>query len=171
MKTYLKFLFVLVAFTAMFSSCKKTTDTSILEGHKWVLSTASETYSDSGSISHNLNPTNPLCQTSAYTEFHDYTANDPLRLQYTYSTTNCAGAITTPSVALSSWNIDPDNTVLYIGGNLNDGTGGNWFTIVTLTSSSLVYSNVFQSSIGSSGPPNFTPIYHTVTDTYTMTVK
>jgi hypothetical protein len=167
---HLKLLFVFAVAVALFSSCKKTTDLSILMGHKWVLSSVKATYSDS-TVSHNLMPANPICQTTSYTEFHDYTSSNPLRLAYTYATTNCQGQIGSPSVGLTSWSIDPDNTVLYLNGNTSNGNGGTWYNIQTLSSSSMVLTIIFQNQIGFTGGVNPQPIYDTETDTYTWSVK
>ena len=171
MNKSLKFLFVLALIAAMFSSCKKkTTDLSILTGHKWVLSTARETFSDS-TVSHNLMSVDTICQNTSYTEFHDYNTNNPLRFEYTYATTNCSGQYVMPDLGVQSWDIDPDNTALYVGGNTTNGQGGTWYTLQSLTSSSMVLTQVYQSQIGNTGFPGFTPIYHTVTDTWTFSVK
>ena len=167
---HLKFILVFAVTVALFSSCKKTTDLSILTGHKWVLNSVRATYSDS-TVSHNLMPTDTICQSTSYTEFHDYAANSTLRLSYTYATTNCAGQIGSPMVGLTSWSIDPDNTVLYLNGNTSNGNGGTWYNIQTLSSSKMVLTIIFQNQIGNTGAPTFAPIYDTETDTYTWNTK
>jgi hypothetical protein len=175
-QTQMKSLKVLLAFVlvvSVLSSCKKaaTTDTSILTSHKWALSTAAETYSDSGAVSHNLLYTSATCTSSSYTEFHDYATNSTLRLAYDYSNSQCPGYYM-PNVGVTSWNIDPDNTILYLNGSTTDGSGGNWYTIVTLNNSTIVLTQVNQIFIDYVGTyPNVTPVYHTVTDTYTYTAK
>jgi predicted nucleic-acid-binding Zn-ribbon protein len=169
----LRFLIAFVAVVTMLSSCKKAavTDVSILTSHKWSYTSATETYSDSGAITHNLFYTNSTCTQTGYTEFHDYATNSALRLAYSYNTSQCPGYYM-PSVGISSWNIDPDNTILYLNGNTSDGTGGSWYTIKTLNNSSIVLTNVYQTIIGYTGQyPNQTPVYHTITDTYTYTAQ
>src|SRR5580704_17091916 len=110
MNAKIKLLVAIVALMAMISSCKKKTDLSILTGHKWSLTSGKETYSDSGSLSHNLLTPDTVCQSSSYTEFHDCATNSPSRLAYTYMTTNCPGQIFMRDLGISSWNNDPDNT-------------------------------------------------------------
>lgn len=174
MKKTLRLLVAIIAVVATLSSCKKTTDISILTGHKWSLTTAAETYSDSAGVSHNLLST--TCVATGYTEFHDYAAinttntSNPMRLAYNYNTSTCPGYFM-PNIGISSWNIDPDNTALYLNGNLTDGTGGNWNTITTLNSSTLVLTYVYQRQIGNTGAPNFNPIYDTRTQTFTYNAK
>lgn len=155
----------MVAVAAMFSSCKKSTDTSILEGHKWVLKTATETYSDSGAISHNLLAGDTLCPTTRYTEFHGPETNAVLKLAYTYITATCS-PYSFPDVGLTTWDIDPDNTVLYLDGNVNNGgEGGIWYTITSISSSQLVLTIVNQRVIGQSNTGG--NIYDVATDTWT----
>jgi hypothetical protein len=171
MTKHLKSLLVIAAVIALFSSCKKTTDFSIITGHKWVLSTVAETYSDSAGVSHNLMPANPVCQSSSYTEFQGNGTNSVLKLAYTYSTTNCPGQYMMPSLGITSWDIDPDNTVLYLNGSNTNGTGGVWYNIQSIGGSSMVLTRVFQNQIGTTGGLHPAPIYDTVTDTWTYTVK
>ena len=173
MSKNLRFLVAFVAVVTLLTSCKKATvtDVSILTSHKWTLSSNVETYSDSGAISHNLMPTKPTCTSTGYTEFHDYATNSSLRLAYSYNTSQCPG-YSKPSLGITSWNIDPDNTVLYLDGNTTDGAGGNWYTIATLNNSTIVLTTVAQTIIGYTGSyPNQTPVYHTVTDTWTFNAQ
>jgi hypothetical protein len=167
----LRFLFAIVTIVALLSSCKKTTDLSLLTGHKWSLTAHTRTYSDSIGVSHNLIQTNVACQNKGYTEFHDYGTNSSLRLAYTYQTSTCPG-YSLPAVGVSSWNIDPDNTVLYLNGSITDGTGGMWFTIASISGSSLVLTTLDQRVIGSTGtPPNQTLVYDSVTETWTYSAQ
>ncbi len=166
-----KSLLVIVALIAMASSCKKATDLSNLTSHKWTISTAAETYSDSAGISHNLLGVDTPCQHSSYTEYHTQAANSPLKLAYSYGSTNCP-AYYMPSLGISSWDIDPDQTVLYLNGNTTDGTGGTWYTIQTLSASSMVLTQVASTIAAYTGTyPNRVPVYHVVTDTWTYSVK
>jgi hypothetical protein len=167
MKNSLKLLLVITVVAALFSSCKKSpSDTSILEGHKWVLSTAAETYSDSAGISHNLLAGDTGCQPTSYMEFENNATNSVVKLYYTYITDNCTGQYSTPNVDIHSWNIDPNNTVLYLEGQ-QDGSGQTPFNIQTLTSSSMVLTTANTVEIAF----NPTRLYHTVTDTWTYTVQ
>ncbi len=171
MKKSLKFLFIAAAFAAMFSSCKKTpTSLAILTGHKWVLQSATATYSDSTGKTKNLMPKDTVCTTSSYTEFQNYGSGSELRLAYEHTTSNCAGYYT-PEVSVTSWDMSPDNSTLYLYGSPTNGTGGVWFTIQTLSASQMVLVLVSDDQIGTTGYPNYTPIYHVVTATYTYGVK
>ena len=170
MNKTLKFLFVFALVATLFSSCKKSpSDLSILTSHKWVLTASTQTYSDS-SVTHNLIQPDTICQTTSYTEFHDRTPNNELRLAYTYYTTNCAG-YHSPEISISSWDIDADNANIYLHGDVNNGNNGTWYTLTSLNSSTMVITYVQQVSIGTTGAPHYTPIYHTVTSTQTFSVK
>lgn len=171
MNKNLKFLFVFALVAAMFSSCKKSpSDTTILTSHKWVLSTSIATYSDSAGITHNLIQPDTICQSSSYTELHDRTPNNELRLAYTYTTTNCP-LYHTPEISISSWDIDADNADLYLYGNTTDGSGGKWYVLSNLSSSGMTLTQTQQELIGNTGYPHYTPIYHVVTYTETFTTK
>ena len=160
MKRNLKFLALVALVVSMFSSCKKTTDLSIITGHKWALTAYTETYSDSPGVSHNLMPVDTPCQNSSYTQFYNYTTNSSVRDAYTYLTTNCPGQISTPDVAITTWNIDPDNTVLF--------WQQNTYNISSISSSSMALTITGQSELF----PITTPVsYHTVTDTWTYSAQ
>jgi hypothetical protein len=170
MKNHLKLLLVVAVVAALFSSCKKSpSDSSILEGHKWSLTAYTETYSDSAGVSHNLMPPDTICVASSYTQYESNATNSVLKLAYTYITDNCPGQYTMPDVGISSWNIDPDNTALYLNGDEYNGNNGEWFTIQSLTSSSMVLTIVNTNQIFPVG--GTTPTYHTVTDTWTYTAQ
>src|SRR5579863_8278938 len=101
MSKHLKFLLAITLVIALFSSCKKTTDVGTLTGHKWSLTSANETYSDSV-VTNSLLQVQRTCTTTSYIEFANYAANSPLRLYYTYTTTNCPGQVSSPIVATNS---------------------------------------------------------------------
>ena len=166
----LRFLFAFVAVVTLLSSCKKTavTDLSILTSHKWNITNAVETYSDSGSISHNLIPTSAICQTTGYSEFHDFESSAATsRLAYYYSTSNCTG-YSSPSISTSPWDIDPDNA--NINTSIPPGTSSNtqWYKITTINSSTLVLTFVYQRTLSVYNPITFT--YSTTNDVATDTI-
>lgn len=170
MNKHLKFLFALSLIVVALASCKKSpSDTTVLTSHKWVLSTSTAKYSDS-TVTHNLIQPDTICQTTSYTELHDRTPNNALRLAYTYYTTNCP-AYHTPAIDISSWDIDADNANLYLYGNTTDGAGGQWYALSNVSGSGMTLTYVQQEAIGNTGYPNYTPIYHVVTYTQTFTTK
>jgi hypothetical protein len=163
-----KFMIAALILVVTISSCKKSTsDLSILTGHKWKMSTSVESYSDSA-VTHNLIYVNPSCQTTGYTEFHDYANESSIRLAYNYTTSQCPG-YNLPNIGMTSWNIDNDNANLYMNGDPSTGLGGQWFTLTSISGSQFVVTYVYQRVIGNSGAPNFTNIYDTATDVTTFT--
>jgi len=175
MNRHLKFLFALSLVVVMLASCKKkTSDTGLLTSHKWVLATSTATYNDSVGVSHNLITTDTSCPTTSYTEFHERTPNNALRLAYTYITATsatCPQYYYNPIIDITSWDIDADNANLYINGNQQTGLNGQWYTLSSISSSgmTLVYQ---QDEVASYGVyPNYHTTYHTVTYTQTYTVK
>ncbi|MCW3124400.1 MAG: hypothetical protein JWO03_58 [Bacteroidetes bacterium] len=167
----LRLLLAFAVVLTLLSSCKKSDPTSLsyLTSHKWNVTAYTRGYSDS-TATHNLLATNATCTTTSYTEFHDYASNNSLRLAYEYITTNCPG-FTSPIIQVSSWDLDNDNKNLYLDGSSSSGTGGKWYTITTLNSSTIVLTYVYQRQVGNTGAPNFNPVYDTVTETMTYSAQ
>lgn len=171
MKKHLTLVLAAGALMLSFSSCKKTTDLSIITGHKWELQSATATFSDSTGISHNLMAGNIACPSPPITEFQNYAPNSHIRLAYTYVSVVCGNNqfFSLPNLGITAWDMDPDNMILYVDGSTVDGTGGYWLNITTLNGSSLVLSYVFQNQIGQS--TGGSPLYDTETQTVTYTAQ
>jgi hypothetical protein len=130
------------------------------------LSAQTETYSDSVGVSHNTLQVDTACPSTSYTEYHTNETNSPVKLAYTYVTSGCIQQGSTPTILLSAWDIDPDNANILLGADPSNGSGGTWFTIKTLNSSSMVLTQSYNRS-AYVAPADTQIVYHTITDTYT----
>lgn len=172
MKKNLGFLLALVAVVTMLSSCKKdtVTNTSILTGHKWVLTSDLVTYSDSVGRSHNQIQTSATCLDTTWFEFHDYTTNSTVRALYQYTSNHCTNtSYQQPAINVGSWDIDRDNANLLLNYNGANALNGNWLAIKTINSNTLVLTALSEEVATYIGNyPNQTAVYHTVTETWTF---
>lgn len=167
----LRFLLAIVAVVTMLSSCKKAavTDTSILTGHKWVLTGDVVSYSDSV-VTHNQIHTSPTCLDTTWFEFHDYTTNSAIRALYQYTSIHCTNAsYNTPMINVGSWDIDRDNNNVILNYSGTNVLNGTWLAIKTINSNSLVLTAISEEVATYTGTyPNQVAVYHTITETWTF---
>ena len=161
----LRFLVAAAVIMVFASSCKKdASSVSIITGHKWTLTSDVQTFSDSGTVSHNMIQTSTTCPTTTIVEFNDYINNSTSRTFNAYTsftaTSGCYNAAM-PTITTGTWDIDRDNA--------NFSYNGSWSTITTLNASTMVLTNIQYHVMA--GYVGNAYVYHDVTETKTLTAQ